>query len=78
MRCGATGFGHCELHLIDRIQNRLQSNFNILAWPRHRNISHFKGKSDMISVGIGPLTYNDDYIIQSNEPDEFLKGDKNF
>eukprot|EP00957_Ditylum_brightwellii_P206561 15349005-Ditylum_brightwellii.AAC.1 len=48
------------------------------SWPRHKNISHFKGKSDMISVGIGPLTYNDDHVIQSNEPDECLNGDKQF
>lgn len=77
-RCGATDFGHYELHLIDRIQNRIQSIFNVLAWPRHTNISYFQGKRDMVSVGIGPLTYNHDYVILSNEPDEGLTGDKRF
>lgn len=76
-RCGAYDFGHCELHLIDRIQNRVQEIFNILPWPRHKNISYFCGKSDMISVGIGPLSYDSTYVVKG-KPDENLKGDLYF
>ena len=43
-RCGAYNFGHCELHLIDRIQIRVKEIFNILVWPRHTNMTYFSGK----------------------------------
>ena len=29
----------------------------------------------MISVGIGPLTYDEKYVVQADEPDAILKGD---
>lgn len=77
-RCGANNFGHCELYYIDRIQNRLQEIFNVLAWPRHVNQSLFRGKKDMTSVGIGPLTYDPKYVEQSDEPAPCLKGDRWF
>ena len=55
-RCGAYDFGHCELHLIDRIQNRLKDVFNILVWPRHnKNMSYFQGKKNYVSVGIATM-----------------------
>ena len=76
--CGAPAFGHTELYFIDRIQNRVQEVYNILPWPRHHNLSFFSGKRDMISVGIGPLTYDDRYVIRSDKPDPCLKGDKWF
>jgi hypothetical protein len=77
-RCGNIDFGHSELHYVDRIQNRVQDIFNILAWPRHINQSYFHGKKDMISVGIGPLTYDKKYVVQADEPDAILKGDRYF
>jgi len=77
-RCGCIDFGHSELHYIDRIQNRVQEIFNILAWPRHINQSFFHGKRDMVSVGIGPLTYDPKYVVQASEPDAVLKGDRYF
>ena len=77
-RCGAYNFGHCELHLIDRIQNRVKDIFNILVWPRHKNISYFTGKKDFISVGIGPMCYDEQYVHVLNTPDSSLKGDHFF
>jgi hypothetical protein len=77
-RCGSIDFGHYELHYMDRIQNRVQEIFNILAWPRHINQSFFDGKKDMISVGIGPLTYDPEYVVQADEPDTALNGDLYF
>ena len=78
-RCGAYDFGHCELYLIDRIQRRVQEIFNILVWPRHKNLLCFKGKKDFISVSIGPLCYDENYVLHlSPEPAGNLKGDAYF
>jgi hypothetical protein len=74
-RCGAHDFGHCELHLIDRIQDRMQEIFNILVWPMHKNFSHFRGKPDFVSVGIGPLSYDEQYVTLSDYPHPNLRGD---
>jgi hypothetical protein len=77
-RCGQPDFGHFELHYIDRIQNRVRDIFNILAWPRYENQSVFHGKPDMVSVGIGPMTYNQRYVEHASEPDANLTGDRLF
>lgn len=77
-RCGAHDFGHCELHLTDRIQNRVQEIFNYLVWPRHKNMSFFGGNTNFVSVGIGPLSYDERYVIISDTPHPNLKGDKHF
>ena len=76
--CGQPDFGHFELHYIDRIQNRVREIFNILAWPRYENQSVFHGKPDMVSVGIGPMTYNQRYVEHASEPDANLTGDRRF
>jgi hypothetical protein len=77
-RCGAYDFGHYELHVIDRIQNRVKELFNIVVWPRHKNMSYFQGKKDFISVGIGPLCYDSQYVHLSDTPANILKGDYYF
>ena len=77
-RCGQPDFGHFELHYIDRIQNRVREIFNILVWPRYDNQSVFRGKEDMVSVGIGPLTYNQKYVEHTSEPDATFSRDRLF
>ena len=76
-RCGGYNFGHCEYYLIDRIQNRVQELFNVLIWPKHKNVTNFKGKEGFISVGIGPLCYDEKYVTKG-EPAEVLSGDLRF
>ena len=77
-RCGAYDFGHYELHIIDRIQNRVKELFNIVVWLRHKNMLYFQGKKDFILVGIGPLCYDSQYIHLSDTPANVLKGDYYF
>lgn len=77
-QCGAYDFGHYEQHIIDRIQNRVKELFNIVVWPRHKNMSYFQGKKDFISVGIGPLCYDSQYVHLSDTKANILKGDYYF
>ena len=77
-RCGAHDFGHSELHLIDRIQNRVQEIFNYLVWPQHKNMSSFGGNTNFVSVGIGSLSYDERYVTMADTPNPNLKGDKHF
>ena len=76
-RAGAYDFGHCEHYLIDRIQIRVREIFNVLIYPRHKNIMEFEGNEDFVAVGIGPLCYSEDFVTKG-EPDERLVGDMRF
>ncbi len=73
-RCGNIDFGYSEMQYIDKIQNRVQE----MAWPRHTNQSFYRGKKDMVSVGIGPLTYEPKYVVQTDEPHNVLNGNRYF
>ena len=77
-RCGAYDFGMCELDIIDNIQRHVQELYNVLIWPRHKNITIVGGKDDFISVGIGPLTYDERFVELSDVPAAHLKGDLRF
>lgn len=76
-RLGNHNFGHKELHLIDRLQNRYQELFNVLVFPRHRNLSLFKAIADFVAIGIGPVSLNPDFV-KMGEPMAHLKGDLRF
>ena len=76
-RCGHHDFGHCELDLIDRIQIRHRELYGVTIYPRHENGLDFLGNENMISVGIGPLSYSDQYV-KKGEPHANLKGDLKF
>ena len=77
-RCGGHNFGHSELYLIDRIQKRVQELYNVLIWPKHKNVMDFKGKPNFISVGIGPLCFDEKYVEFADEPAAHLIGDLHF
>ena len=77
-RNGGYDFGHYELHYIDRIQKRIQEIYNVLLWPRHKNVLDFKGKKGFVSVGIGPLCYDERFVQLSDKPAQCLKGDLYF
>ena len=57
-RCGRTHFVHPYLHLVDRIQIRIQEIYNVLVWKKDFNVSSVKGFDDFISVGVGKLSYS--------------------
>lgn len=77
-RCDGYDFGHYELHLIDRIQQRIQEIFNVLIWPKYKNVSAAKWKEDFVSVGIGPLNYDERFVQFSPKPAPFMTGDMLF
>ena len=77
-RCGGHNFGHSELYLIDLIQKRVQELYNVLIWPKHKNVMDFKGKPNFISVGIGPLCFDEKYVEFADEPAAHLIGDLHF
>ena len=70
-------FGHPWLMYIDRIQTKVQQIFNLIVYPRHYNLSHFKPLDSFVSVGVGPLCFSQHYI-DIGEPDQQLKGDIKF
>ena len=70
-------YGHCELDLIDRIQIRCRELYGVTVYPRHDNGLEFQANDEMISVGIGPLSYSDRYV-HVGEPHPSLKGDLKF
>ena len=77
-RNGGYNFGHYEHYYIDRIQNRVQEIYNVLIWPRHKNVLNFKTKKDFVSVGIGPLSFDEKFVQKSETPAKCLKGDLYF
>ena len=72
--CGEHNFGHLWIDLIDCVQNRVQDLFNVLIYPRHRNISYFTPIPEFAPVGIRPVTLLPDYVY-IGEPADYLKGD---
>jgi hypothetical protein len=73
-RLGANNHGHPWMHIIYRIQIRVQEIFNVLIYPRHHNALQFRGVQDFVAVGIGPLTYSSDYAT-AGDPLPCLEGD---
>lgn len=76
-RCGGYDFGHSELHLIDRLQIRIREIFNVHMFPGHKNVLEFKADDKFVSVGIGPLCYNNEYV-EIGKPASHFKGDMKF
>ena len=63
------------LHLEDRIQLGVQEIWGVSLFPNLINISNVP--LDFVAVGVGPLSYNKDYVDVS-EPVENLKNDLKF
>ena len=76
MHCGEPDFGHTDLHLEDRIQARIVDIWGVLLFTNQNNVSQYN-PIDSTTVGVGPLTFNNDYVEQG-EPMECLKGDVRF
>ena len=73
---GERNFGYPLLRFIDRFQIRTQEIYNVLLYPKHRNISQFKALTNFVSIGIMQLCYSSDYVNQ-RIPSKVLK-DNNF
>ena len=76
-RCNEPDFGHPWLQFIDRIDNRLQEIYGRSIFMRHINLSQFRHVENFVSVGIGPLFY-DERFVTKGEPNEILSGDAHF
>ena len=57
-RCGKINFGRPHLHLIDRIQIKIQQIYNIFAWKNHTNVLKFKSIENFDSIGIAERNYS--------------------
>ncbi|KAL7535177.1 hypothetical protein ACHAXR_006318 [Thalassiosira sp. AJA248-18] len=75
-RCGEPDFGHTELQLEDRIQTGIMDIWGALLFTNRINVSEYS-PLDFTAVGLGPLTFNEDYV-ERGEPAECLKGDLRF
>ena len=73
-RNNATNFGHTELRLIDRLQDRIQEINGVTIYPTHKNVSSYK-PVEFVSVGIGPLFYGAGKYVEEGDPDVRLKND---
>jgi hypothetical protein len=73
-RCNAHDFGHKWLHYIDRIDLRLQEIYGKSVYPRHINLSLFEPLKNFVSVGTGPLFFDEVYV-ESGDADDRLSGD---
>ena len=71
-RYGDINFGNPYLHIIDRIQIRVQQIYDVLIFENYQNISLKIGDNNFVSVGIGELNYSDLYVTKG-EPDERIK-----
>ena len=76
-RCNAHDFGHTHLHLLDRIDLRLQELFGICVYPRHFNVLLFDGVKNFVCAGISPLLC-DERFVKRGLPDSRLNGDLKF
>jgi hypothetical protein len=72
-RLNAHDCGHPWLHYQDRIHLRYLEVFGVDVLPRHSNLTQFKAVDDFVTVGTGPLWYNNDYV-EAGVPDARLKG----
>ena len=76
-RCNAHDFGHCHLHLIDRVDLLVQEIYGVELYPRHKNMLLFEGIQNVISVGITPLVCDERFVMRG-PPDNRLRGEKLF
>jgi len=70
-RCGEPDFGHFMLNLEDRIQEKIRQLWGVDPFPSRINMSE-QTALDFVSVGVGPLSLNEDYVTVG-EPGEGLK-----
>ena len=70
-RCGEPDFGHFMLNLEDRIQEKIRQLWGVDPFPSRINMSEHS-PLDFISVGVGPLSLNKDYVTVG-EPGKDLK-----
>ena len=70
-------FGHWSLYVEDRIQSMIQQIWGVTVFPQRVNVSEFN-PVDFVAVGIGPLSFDPDYVKRSDEPSPVLAGGLKF
>jgi hypothetical protein len=73
-RCNAHDFGHMWLHYMNHIYSRLQELYGESGYPQHINLSLFEPLKNFVSIGIGPLFFDEAYA-KSGEAYDCLSGD---
>ena len=75
-RCGEPDFGHFMLHVEDRIQSRISEIWGVDIFMNRVNVSEFE-PLEFVSVGVGPLSHNEDYVTKG-KPADCLGDDLHF
>lgn len=75
---GKYNFGMTRMDIIDRIQIQIEESFCFDIFPLHTNQSQFQFISNFVAIGIGLLSYDNDFVKQSLIPNKHLKGDLKF
>ena len=63
-RSGDTNFGHPYLHIIDRIQIRIQQIYDVLVYENYLNLSLQLSNESFTSVGLRELHYPELYVAK--------------
>ena len=66
-------FGHWKLDIEDRIQCKMLKIWNVTVFTMRVNVSEFR-TVEFVAVGIGPLSFNKDYVTKADHPSPKLKG----
>ena len=61
-RCGNIDFRMPCMHIIDRLQMRVQQICNIIVWKKHRNLTLSLSNDSFVSFGIGELHYPEPFV----------------
>ncbi len=75
--CNDHNFGHCYLHLIDRIDQLHCELYGVVLFPRHKNVLFFE-PTDFQPIGIAPLMIEGTNFVRRGAPHKKLKGDLRF
>ena len=47
---------------FDRVQMRTQEKYNVLLYPKYKNISQFKAVTNFVRIDIRQLYYSSEYV----------------
>ena len=70
-------FGHYLLDIEDRIQSKILKIWGVTVFPGRVNVSEFQ-PTEFQPIGVGPLTFNPDYVKKSDTPSPALNGGLKF
>ena len=74
-RSGDTNFGHPYLHIIDRIQIRMQQIYDVLVYENYLNLSLQLSNESFTSVGIEELHCPEMYVAKGKTDSRMMHRD---